>query len=189
MITKKQYNITTALSAIYFLAVVWIILFKMGFSLHSIGSHRSINLIPFGAMAQRNGFDDFNEVINNIIIFMPFGIYLCMLKQEWSFIKKVAPLFLTSLALEIFQYIFAIGATDITDLLANILGGIIGIGIFTIFMIIFRDTTYKIVLFLALLATVVMVVFLSFLLWANSNRQSPPRIAASQKTTCGSFEI
>jgi len=167
MITKKQYNISTALFAIYFLAVIWIILFKMGFSLHSFGSHRAINLIPFGAMAQINDSNNFNEVINNVIIFIPFGIYLCMLKQEWSFIKKVAPIFLTSLVLEIFQYIFAIGATDITDLLANTLGGIIGIGIFTIFTKIFRDNTYKIVLSLALLATVIMVVFLSFLLWSN----------------------
>lgn len=53
-----------------------------------------------------------------------------MLKSNWSFIKKIIPIFLTSLIVEILQYIFAVGATDITDLIGNTLGGVIGIGIF-----------------------------------------------------------
>jgi glycopeptide antibiotics resistance protein len=37
-----------------------------------------------------------------------------------------------SVAVEIIQYIFAIGATDITDVITNTLGGFIGLGLYTL---------------------------------------------------------
>ena len=54
------------------------------------------------------------------------------------FLKKFIPIFLTSLFFETVQFVFAIGASDITDLLANTLGGVIGMGVFFILSKIFK---------------------------------------------------
>ena len=41
-------------------------------------------------------------------------------------LKQFAPIICTSLLFEAVQFIFAIGASDITDIITNSLGGIIG---------------------------------------------------------------
>ncbi len=56
-----------------------------------------------------------------------------MLKQEWSIIKKISVGFFISSGIEVLQFVLAIGATDITDLIGNTLGGIVGIGVFYLY--------------------------------------------------------
>lgn len=99
----------------------------------------SINLIPFKSSAEVNGSFQLKEIIKSIIIFMPFGIYICMIKNKWNILKKVAPIFFTSLALEAAQFIFPIGAADITDLIGNTIGGILGIGVYVIFTKLYKE--------------------------------------------------
>ena len=82
-----------------------------------------------------------------MLIFIPFGIYITMLKSNWSFIKKIIPIFLTSLIVEILQYIFAVGATDITDLIGNTLGGVIGIGIFYLLIKLLKTKLINLLIF------------------------------------------
>lgn len=122
--------------------LIWIILFKGNVNFE-FGYYRKINLIPFGGSLIVNGKLQLDEIIQNIIIFIPFGSHICMLKPKCSFIKKVMPAFFTSLVVEILQYIFAIGATDITDLIGNTLGGIIGIGLFYIIKRLLKEKTKK----------------------------------------------
>lgn len=50
-----------------------------------------------------------------------------MLLEEKTLIKQFIPIILTSLLFEGIQYIFAIGASDTTDVLSNSLGGVIGV--------------------------------------------------------------
>lgn len=164
---QKQDKVTIILVIVYILAVIWIILFKFGLSFNGLNHMRNINLIPFGGSAIVNGALDTSEIINNILIFIPFGIYICMLKQNWVFIKKVIPIFIFSLILETLQFIFAMGATDITDLIGNTLGGVIGIGIFYLFFKIFKDKTSKILTILTLIATVAMIALIGLLLIVN----------------------
>lgn len=165
MSDKKQKHLTTALFAVYLLAVIWIILFKM--QLIPAVTQRSLNLIPFGESVIVNGKLDIREIIYNLLIFVPFGIYMSMLKPDWSFLKKTAPIFLTSLAFETLQFIFAIGATDITDLIGNTLGGIIGIGVFFVFARLFKGKSLKIMNILALIGTLFMVGLIGLLIIAN----------------------
>lgn len=127
--TKPQ-KFTAALFVIYMLILTWIILFKMQFSLEGFGRFRNINLIPYAGSVIVNGKVQLSEIFQNIIIFIPVGIYLSMLKSNLSFVKKALSIAGFSLLLEILQYILAVGATDITDLINNTLGGIIGIGIY-----------------------------------------------------------
>ncbi|PET38061.1 hypothetical protein CN514_24260, partial [Bacillus sp. AFS001701] len=76
--------------------------------------------------------------------FIPFGIYISMLKPNWSFLKKIAVIAGVSLVFEVLQFIFAIGASDITDFLGNTLGGIIGIGVYIVFCRLFSTKANKI---------------------------------------------
>ncbi|UWD47366.1 VanZ family protein [Clostridioides difficile] len=166
---SKEYSITKGLFVVYIILLTWIILFKMQFDISSLEtmSLRNINLVPFAGSLIVNNRVDISEIILNVAVFVPFGIYLCMLKEKWSFIKKVVPIFITSLAFETLQYIFAIGASDITDLIGNTLGGIIGIAVFMLLSKIFKNKTIKIINVLALIVTVIVVLFLGLLIVAN----------------------
>ena len=81
--------------------------------------------------------------------------------------RKVLPVFCVSLLYETLQYIFAIGASDITDLIGNTLGGIIGISIFSMFSAFLGAKAVKIFNGLAAAGTVIVLLFLGMLLLAN----------------------
>jgi len=72
---------------------------------------------------------DFGEIILNVMIFVPFGIYAEILFKRWTIGKKLFLIFLISLIIETLQFIFRIGASDITDIINNTLGGLIGLTI------------------------------------------------------------
>ena len=167
MKNNRQRNLTRILFAVYFLILVWILLFKMSFSLDELYKNRSINLIPFMGSVVVNGRIYINEIIDNILVFIPLGIYICMLKEDWSILRKISVGFFVSLGIEVLQFILAIGATDITDLLGNTLGGILGIGVFYLFSKLFKNKTNKIINTLALIATILLVSMISILLLAN----------------------
>ncbi|HBH1636101.1 TPA: glycopeptide resistance protein VanZ1 [Clostridioides difficile] len=166
---SRKHNITKGLFIVYIIILTWIILFKLQFDISSLETMnlRSINLVPFAGSLIINNRVDISEIILNVVIFVPFGIYVCMLKEEWSFIKKVIPIFITSLAFETLEYIFALGASDITDLIGNTLGGIIGIAVFMLLSKIFKNNTIKIINVLALIVTIIVVLFLGLVIFAN----------------------
>ncbi|KKI91144.1 VanZ family protein [Bacillus sp. SA1-12] len=130
---NNQNKITASLLAVYLFALTWIIVFKMQFSFQGLPDFREINLIPFAGSANVNHQIDFNEIIYNVLAFIPFGIYISMLKPNWSFLKKIKVIAVVSLLFEVLQFIFAIGASDITDFMGNTLGGIIGVGVYIVF--------------------------------------------------------
>ncbi|EGT3847991.1 glycopeptide resistance protein VanZ1 [Clostridioides difficile] len=166
---SRKHNITKGLFIVYIIVLTWIILFKLQFDISSLETMnlRSINLVPFAGSLIINNRVDTSEIILNVVIFVPFGIYVCMLKEKWSFIKKVIPIFITSLAFETLQYIFALGASDITDLIGNTLGGIIGIAVFMLLSKIFKNNAIKIINVLALIVTIIVVLFLGLVIFAN----------------------
>jgi len=167
MSKEKKNTLTIVLFIIYVLALIWIILLKLQFSFTEIDRVRSINLIPLQGSVIINGIVSLNEIFDNIIVFIPFGIYINMLKNKWSFIQKVLPIISVSLTFEVLQFIFAIGRTDITDLLGNTLGGIIGIFIYVVLLKIFKNKTIKIINTVALILTVCALALITLLLIAN----------------------
>ena len=64
MKNNRQRNLTKILFAVYFLILVWILLFKMSFSLYELYKNRSINLIPFMGSVVVNGRIYINEIID-----------------------------------------------------------------------------------------------------------------------------
>ncbi|EPN9336289.1 VanZ family protein [Enterococcus faecalis] len=122
---------------LYIIFLIWVVLFKLAVSysdiLNQIGSQsRNINFIPFGQSNIVNGSIGWKEIIYNIVIFLPFGVLLNVVLKKWSMKKQIMLMFCFSLSMESLQFIFKLGATDITDLLMNTLGGVVGIAIYSL---------------------------------------------------------
>lgn len=164
---QREQNITKVLLAVYCFVLVWIILFKMNMDFSVIGYYRNINLIPFKGSVITNGRISTAEIMLNVLIFVPFGVYISMLKEDWNFICKAAPVFCTSLSFEVLQYVLGIGATDITDLLGNTLGGIIGILLFGLLSKLLKENTIKFINITAAIGTVLIMGLLILLIVAN----------------------
>jgi len=93
---------------------------------------RSYNLIPFKTIweyASRNNHVSFADIniLGNIVVFIPYGIYLEVIKKRKEFTKSLLTVIITSVTIEIVQFLFGLGACDIDDVLLNCCGGIIGI--------------------------------------------------------------
>lgn len=165
---RNQKIFTIGLLVIYLSLLTWIILFKMTLSFQELPDLRGINLIPFAGSVIVNNQIDFSEIINNVLIFVPFGVYISMVKPDWAFLKKVAPIAGVSLLFEVLQFIFAIGGTDITDFIGNTLGGIIGIGIYFVLYRFFKAKINKVLNILASIGTACIVALLVLLILVNS---------------------
>ena len=85
-----------------------------------------------------------------------------------SFLKVIGSVLSISLAYEQIQFIFAIGASDITDLICNTLGGLIGIALVYVLSLVLKDKTNKILNRIALVCTILVVAFLFLLLSVNN---------------------
>ncbi|MFC4709343.1 VanZ family protein [Enterococcus eurekensis] len=167
--SKKQTRWMLGLFLIYFVVIIWVIIFKMSFSIHELTQLRSINLIPYGDSAIVNQQVDFSEIYMNILAFVPFGIYLAMLKPNSAIVKLVAIVGFTSLSIEVIQYLFTIGASDITDLIGNTFGGLLGILFDRVSVKILksRQKTNKIFNILATIATASFLILVALIFMAN----------------------
>ncbi|MBQ2729238.1 MAG: VanZ family protein [Clostridia bacterium] len=135
---KRKLTATHIIFGIYFLILVWLVLFKLTFNFSDIqmlGGDRSVNFIPFYYDSDVGRFH-LKEVIMNVLVFVPFGMYLKMLGASVG--KSILIGFLCSLFFEIIQFIFAIGSTDVTDLITNTLGTVLGICVYVLSLLIFR---------------------------------------------------
>jgi len=161
-------RLTNVLFVIYLMALIWILLFKLGVHFTYMRNARSINLIPFRESLILNGKIDFAEMIMNVVIFVPLGVYAGILFRRWITGKKLVFFFLVSLIIEGVQLIFGIGAFDITDIITNTLGGIIGLMIYMGIERLFGNSgqAKKFINILATIGTVLMILFL-FLLKTN----------------------
>lgn len=166
---ERENYLVPFLFVIYMVLLVWIIVFKLQFSISELDTVRSINLIPFHYDNEIGVRFHLTEVLENVAIFAPLGIYLCMFKYEPRFSIKLTLILGTSLALEVLQYILAIGRSDITDVLTNTCGGILGIIIYHIFAKFFRSKkrANKVITAIASIATVLVAGGLAVLLIAN----------------------
>ena len=164
---KKEQKITFVLLVIYLIILTWIILLKTQFSFSALGHYRSVNLIPFAGSVVINGKVDLDEILNNFIVFIPVGLYLGMLMPKSSPLRKIAPIFGLSLLYEVIQFIFAIGASDITDLIMNTLGGAAGIFLVFLFTKLLKEKTVKILNIAAVICTLAITVFMALLIGVN----------------------
>lgn len=158
--SERQKIYTYILFGIYIVMLMWLILFKFSVDFTDLPHIRNINLIPFAQSAVVNGRISISEIAYNVIVFIPMGVLVSMCKKEWGFVRKALPAFAASLVFETLQYAFAIGASDITDLIGNTLGGIIGILVFALLVKMWKE---KAVLIINIIATIILIMGLLML--------------------------
>ncbi|QOR35094.1 VanZ family protein [Clostridium sp. 'deep sea'] len=97
------------------------------------------NFVPFKTLAFMvnaifRGFDEHSliNVVGNIIVFVPFGLFVSLVSQKSRLLKAVVCTALFSFSIEFLQ-LFVLRATDIDDIILNTLGGFIGYCVSLIF--------------------------------------------------------
>lgn len=119
------------ISILYILALLKIILFKYGFD----GGIRGLNLKPFEFITEyswnkKNIVVVLKNVLGNLLLFIPLGILVPTLFKKVNFKNTILICFGVSLAFEIIQYVFSLGASDVDDLILNTFGGFLGLLIY-----------------------------------------------------------
>lgn len=126
--SNKEKVITCIVFTVYLILLCWLILFKFAVSVELIPHLRGINIIPFHY--DRASPVHLREVIFNIIVFIPSGVYFTALFCKKNLLLGIAGTVILSLFFEVIQYVVAIGASDITDLITNSIGGLCGMVLF-----------------------------------------------------------
>lgn len=164
MKSKNQY-LTEILFVTYMIALIWVIVFKMSFSFSEEYLMRSVNLVPYFEPMQVSGEAVYEEIIFNVLAFVPFGLYAEILFKKRNVFQKILLFFLASLTFEVVQFIFAIGVSDITDIINNVLGGIMGVVIYKGIekFLENRHRTHKFVNLIAVIGTVFVLLLLAWI--------------------------
>lgn len=107
----------------YLIAVLFIALLS-----REPGSRDMVSLIPFstfGSSAQSHAY-----VVENIIMFIPYGFLLPLLWERMrNFCFCLLMAFITSLTIEVTQVVTKMGYGQTDDIITNVLGAAIGLGI------------------------------------------------------------
>ncbi|MEO5920192.1 MAG: VanZ family protein [Pseudolysinimonas sp.] len=117
------------LFVVFLILLVWTILWKL--TLPWVGEAaflpHPIKLIPFLPSGDADASAP-QEVVANLLLFVPFGLYLGMLAPRWQWWKAAGMFVGASLLLEITQHVLSVGSFDVTDVIMNTAGGIAGLG-------------------------------------------------------------
>ena len=123
--------LSKALLAAYLITLAWLVLFKFSYDVYSVllsYQARSLNLVPFAASSP----GDIRGMIDNLVVFIPFGLLLSANFKQATRWRKLTFIFIFSLSAEVIQFALAIGTTDINDVIANTLGGLIGLTLYDV---------------------------------------------------------
>ncbi|MFZ7132304.1 MAG: VanZ family protein [Eubacteriales bacterium] len=118
----------------YVLYLSYLTLFDKAYGRDTI--HRSINIIPFKTIFQYLSGTLFTRAVivnifGNMTAFLPMGLLLpIVFKRCRNFVMCMTGVLISSIFIEVLQYITGVGASDIDDVILNAAGGIIGFFIF-----------------------------------------------------------
>jgi len=136
ILRKKGIGIIRQLGGLFWFCSVFLILFAtiifaMPFNLSP--TYRTFNITLFYWVNYPNPMHRlFSEVVPNVLMFIPFGIFTpVVFKKMRKFYKMAVLALLLTVGIEVTQYF--IGRTaDINDVLANFIGGVVGYGVFMV---------------------------------------------------------
>ena len=113
---------------VYLLVLVWVVLLKIHTGdFGDLVGRRSVNLVPFGGTG--TGGLGSSELAVNVLAFVPLGVFAHLAARRRSVARVFLPVVAVSVGFELVQYVVGIGASDVTDVLTNSAGGLVGIGI------------------------------------------------------------
>ena len=130
VLRRRGRALSVWLFVLYLLLLAWIVLWKL--EVPWVGEAallpRPIKLIPFLPSGEAGASAPI-EVMINIALFVPFGLYLGLLAPTWQWWKAAGVFVSASLVLETTQHLLSTGSFDVTDLIVNTVGGLIGVGL------------------------------------------------------------
>ena len=132
---KKGKNVVRQLSYLGLICSLFLIIFAtiLYMPIEFPPKRYVLNLIPFNFNENIYGpYQFINEKIPNIMLFIPLGFFLpIVFKSKRKLHKTIIIAFFVTFGVEFIQY-FIGRASDIDDVITNLLGGVIGYGIFKI---------------------------------------------------------
>lgn len=143
---KKVFNIAFYVIAIFYVFLMLDLFFRINLISSSSDMSRSYNLIPFKTIWNYASGDIYvskslvrHNIFGNIAVFIPYGLYLQVLLKNKDFGKSLLIVIVTSISIEITQFVFGLGAADIDDVILNVCGGVIGIIGYKVLRKLFRE--------------------------------------------------
>lgn len=122
---RPRRTLLVALFLVYLALLTWVVMWKL--ELPWIGGGvRNVKLTPFVAGSNGDGASQPIEAWANLLLFVPFGVYLRLVAPGSSRWLVPASALVTSAALESAQFVLAVGRTDVTDVIANTAGAVVG---------------------------------------------------------------
>ncbi len=107
---------------------------------------REINLVPFRGIIEYIFGNEavirkfaFSNVIGNIVIFIPLGVYLSLFLNDKRIMPALWLVFLVSFLVEAVQGVFGLGTADVDDIILNCLGGWMGILGYKLLVFVLRE--------------------------------------------------
>lgn len=132
----KDILLVNTLMYIYLSFVLYFTLMPVITSVPYVFNHpyKPMNLVPFIDVLEGRG-DFFRQVMLNIVMTIPFGFLFPLTgNKSAKFGRTVFFCFLMSLGIELLQpLINGFRSSDITDIITNVLGGMVGYGLYIIF--------------------------------------------------------
>lgn len=133
------------------------------------GSERSLNLIPFATISDYLFSDSaavkrfaIGNVIGNVVAFVPLGAFLPLVRRRIGNWTNLLIVVCASVAVEIVQGVFGLGASDIDDVILNTLGGLVGILFFTLLRVLLRRWS-RLIIVMAVLSLLAVPILSHFL--------------------------
>lgn len=94
--------------------------------------YATMNMTPFSDVVQGHG-DFARQVLLNVVMMIPFGFLLPLVREKTGFFRAAAYTFLFSLGIELLQPLLnAVRSSDITDLITNTCGGMVGYALYSL---------------------------------------------------------
>ena len=127
--------IWTVVFIIYMAVLLWAALVS-----RSEGYTDSVNFSPFYSyrfmLGFYNSFDVFKQIIDNILVFIPFGVLFPaafgIKRSAKGYALVIVSGLLLSAAIETIQFVFSIGFSEVDDIINNTWGCIAGCGVYAL---------------------------------------------------------
>ncbi|MBR0434669.1 MAG: VanZ family protein [Lachnospiraceae bacterium] len=156
--TKRSRIVSIILFLIYILLLTWIIIYKMDFMLTRMPD-RSLNLVPLQGTAKYHGHYDYKELFFNVIIFIPLGMFVSMAIKRFNLVAAFCGGFFLSVIYEAVQYVLVCGVADVTDVITNTGGALIGGIVYLIIKAIFKKNHIKVINTMGMMAFIILLMF------------------------------